>query len=48
MHKEIVARSTRGTWILAEKSTHYIQREQPELVIQSVRGMLDAIRLPRP
>ena len=41
MHKEIVARSTRGTWILAEKSAHYIQRDQPELVIQSVREMLD-------
>jgi hypothetical protein len=47
MHKEIVARSTRGTWILAEKSTHYIQRDQPELVVQSVREMLDTIRLPR-
>lgn len=44
MHKEIVARSTRGRWILAEKSRHYIQRDQPDLVIKSVREMLDTIR----
>lgn len=44
MHKEIVARSTRGRWILAEKSAHYIQRDQPDLVIQSIREMLDTLR----
>ncbi|MEO5817513.1 MAG: alpha/beta hydrolase [Gemmatimonadaceae bacterium] len=44
MHKEIVARSTRGRWILAEKSAHYIQRDQPDLVVQSVREMLDTLR----
>jgi pimeloyl-ACP methyl ester carboxylesterase len=43
MHREIVARSTRGRWILAEKSTHYIQRDQPDLVIRSVREMLDTV-----
>jgi pimeloyl-ACP methyl ester carboxylesterase len=47
MQKEIVARSTRGRWILAEKSKHYIQWDQPDLVIQSVREMLDTIRVPR-
>lgn len=44
MHQEIVARSTRGRWILAEHSGHYIQRDRPELVIQSVREMLDTLR----
>jgi pimeloyl-ACP methyl ester carboxylesterase len=44
MHKEIAARSTRGRWILAERSTHYIQRGQPDLVIQSIREMLDTVR----
>ena len=44
MHKEIVARSTRGRWILAERSTHYIQRGEPDLVIQSIREMLDTLR----
>jgi len=44
MHKEIVARSTRGRWILAERSAHYIQRDQPELVVQAVRDMLDTVR----
>ncbi len=47
MHKEIVARSTRGRWILAERSTHYIQRGQPELVIRSIREMLDTLRAVR-
>jgi len=40
--------SDRTSWILAEKSKHYIQRDQPELVIQSVREMLDTIRVQRP
>ena len=44
MHKEIVARSTRGIWILADKSGHYIQKDQPELVIGAVRAMVDSIR----
>jgi pimeloyl-ACP methyl ester carboxylesterase len=48
MHKEIVARSTRGRWILAERSTHYIQRDQPDLVIHSVREMLDTLRAGAP
>ncbi|MBI1809888.1 MAG: alpha/beta hydrolase [Gemmatimonadetes bacterium] len=44
MHQEIVSRSTRGRWILAEHSGHYIQRDRPDLVIQSVREMLDTLR----
>lgn len=44
MHQEIVARSSRGQWILAERSTHYIQRDQPELVIGAVRDMVDTLR----
>lgn len=44
MHKEIVARTSRGRWILAEQSTHYIQKDQPDLVIQAVREMLDTVR----
>jgi pimeloyl-ACP methyl ester carboxylesterase len=44
MHKEIAARSTHGRWVLAERSTHYIQRDQPDLVIQSIREMLDTVR----
>ncbi|MBC7898050.1 MAG: alpha/beta hydrolase [Cytophagaceae bacterium] len=44
MHQEIVARTTRGRWILAEKSQHYIQRDQPELVIDAVRVMVDSVR----
>ena len=44
MHKEIVSRTSRGRWILAEQSTHYIQKDQPDLVVQAVRDMLDTVR----
>jgi len=46
MHREIATRSSRGRWILAERSAHYIQRDQPDLVVQSVREMLDSVRAP--
>jgi len=45
MNQEIVSRSTRGRWLLAERSTHYIQKDQPELVVQAVRDMLDSVRV---
>lgn len=44
MHKEIVSRTTRGQWILAEKSAHYIQRDEPELVINAVKAMIDSLK----
>lgn len=44
MHQELVARTTRGRWILAEQSTHYIQVDQPDLVIGAVREMVDLVR----
>lgn len=47
MHQEIVGRTTRGQWILAERSQHYIQRDQPDLVINAVRAMVDSVRASR-
>lgn len=44
MHQEIVARSTRGKWILADKSQHFIQNDQPDLVIGAIREMVDSLR----
>lgn len=37
--KDLASRSTRGEFRLAEKSGHWIQRDQPELVIQAIRDV---------
>lgn len=44
MHKEITALSSRGRWILADSSAHYIQKDQPALVIGAVSAVLDTVR----
>jgi pimeloyl-ACP methyl ester carboxylesterase len=44
MHKEVAALSTRGRWILADSSAHYIQRDQPGLVIEAVAQLIDFVR----
>ncbi|HZO54041.1 MAG TPA: alpha/beta hydrolase [Bryobacteraceae bacterium] len=37
--QDLAKRSTRGEFRLAEKSGHFIQRDQPELVIQAIRDV---------
>jgi pimeloyl-ACP methyl ester carboxylesterase len=37
--KDLANRSTHGQFRLAEKSGHFIQRDQPELVIQAIRDV---------
>jgi pimeloyl-ACP methyl ester carboxylesterase len=44
MQDELTAQSSRGKRIVAEKSDHYIQLDQPELVIESIREVVDAAR----
>jgi pimeloyl-ACP methyl ester carboxylesterase len=47
--QEAVARmSRRGRVIVAERSGHHVQLEQPELVIAAIREVLDASRSLRP
>ena len=41
---ELTALSSGGKQIIAEQSCHYIQYDQPDLVIDDIREMLDAIR----
>jgi pimeloyl-ACP methyl ester carboxylesterase len=48
LHEEIVKSSTQGTLIIAEESGHFIQARQPQLVVEAVRSMVAATRLPRP
>ena len=42
LQQELVRRSSRGRQIIAEKSGHYIQRDQPELVIAAIREVVEA------
>ncbi|HUV89864.1 MAG TPA: alpha/beta hydrolase [Anaerolineae bacterium] len=42
MHAELAALSPQGEVVIAEESTHYIQFDQPELVIDAIRQVLDA------
>ena len=44
MHIELAAQSSRGKRIIAEKSGHYIQLDQPELVIDAIREVVEAAR----
>jgi hypothetical protein len=40
MQKDLASRSPEGKLITATKSSHYIQKLQPELVIESIRAVL--------
>ncbi len=44
LHAELVAQSPRGKRLVAEKSGHYIQVDQPELVIAAIREVVEAAR----
>lgn len=44
LQKELAQRSSNGKQIIAEKSGHYIQFDQPELVIESVRQVVEQTR----
>jgi pimeloyl-ACP methyl ester carboxylesterase len=44
MQSELAAQSSRGKRIVAEKSGHYIQLDQPELVIDAIREVVEAVR----
>jgi pimeloyl-ACP methyl ester carboxylesterase len=37
--QDLAKRSTHGEFRIAEKSGHFIQRDQPELVIQAIRDV---------
>lgn len=42
MQKELAHLSTGGTQVIAKNSGHYIQLDRPEVVIEAVRGVVDA------
>jgi len=44
MQKDLAAKSTKGKIIFAEKSGHFIQQDEPELVIESIRQVVEATK----
>jgi pimeloyl-ACP methyl ester carboxylesterase len=44
MHIELAAQSAKGKRIVAEQSGHYIQLDQPELVIDAIHEVVEAVR----
>jgi pimeloyl-ACP methyl ester carboxylesterase len=41
-HKAFASASRRGRWLLAERSGHHVQIEQPEIVVAAIRDLLSA------
>jgi hypothetical protein len=44
MQEELAHLSTRGTQVIAKNSSHYIQSDRPEMVIDAVRDVVDQAR----
>ena len=44
MQRELASRSSRGRLVVAQKSGHYVQTEEPELVISAIREVVEAAR----
>ena len=41
-HKAFASASRRGRWLLAERSGHHVQIEQPDLVVAAIQELLPA------
>jgi pimeloyl-ACP methyl ester carboxylesterase len=48
MQEELAHLSTRGTQVIAKNSSHYIQIDRPDVVIDAVRSVVDQARAVRP
>ncbi len=48
MQEELAHLSTRGTQTIAKNSSHYIQIDRPEVVIDAVRGVVEQARGAQP
>lgn len=44
LQRELAARSPKGRQVLAERSGHFIHQDQPELVVEAVRKVLEEAR----
>ena len=48
MQEELAHLSTRGTQTIARNSSHYVQVDRPDIVIEAVRKVVEQARQPRP
>lgn len=44
MQRDLLRRSLRGRQIMAEKSGHFIHQDQPELVVNAIRGVIEEVK----
>lgn len=44
MQKDLAARSTNGKLLFAEKSGHMIQQDEPEMVVEAIRQVIESVR----
>ncbi len=44
LQKDLASRSTNGTQIIAQKSGHSVHRDQPDLVIEAITGLVESAR----
>jgi pimeloyl-ACP methyl ester carboxylesterase len=48
MQEELAHLSTRGTRVIAKNSSHYIQTDRPDVVLDAVRTVVEQARMPQP
>jgi pimeloyl-ACP methyl ester carboxylesterase len=48
LQRELASRSSRGRLVIAERSGHNVQNDQPELVIEAIREVVVAARVTAP
>lgn len=41
MQREILEISSDGEWVIAENSGHYIQKDEPEVVVSAIKKLID-------
>jgi len=44
MQIDLVSRSTNSKYVVAEKAGHVIQRDEPELIFNAIRQLVEATR----
>lgn len=48
MQKDLACKSTNNSFSFAEKSGHFIHHDEPELVVQSIRAVIESVRSKKP
>jgi hypothetical protein len=44
LQRDLVGRSPRGRQIMAERSGHFIHRDEPELVVNAIRQVVEEVK----